>query len=60
MILFHICTDKIAVGKYKVVIFISYGINSDKADFGSNITIIWPQLEATLGQKNNRSIQKSQ
>ena len=53
-------TDKIAVGKYKVGIFISYGINSDKADFGSNITIIWPQLEATLGQKNNRSIQKSQ
>ena len=55
-------TDKIAVGKYKVGVFISYDINtnSDKADFGSNITIIWPQLEATLGQKNNRSIQKSQ
>ena len=52
-------TDKIAVGKYKVGIFISYGINSDLVDFGSNITIIWPQLEATLGQKNNRSIQNS-
>ena len=53
-------TDKIAVGKYKVGISISYGINSDIADFGSNITVIWPQLGATLGQKNNRSIQKSQ
>ena len=51
-------TDKIAVGKYKVGVFISYAINSDLVDFGSNITVIWPQLGATLGQKNNRSIQK--
>ena len=38
-------------------------INSEKADFwlnGSNILrFIWPQpFEATLGQKNNRTIQK--